>query len=224
MAGAERGGNDGRGLTRKRLLARAGIVGVAAAVPSGVLAAEAAGPPQREQLEFFTADQADAVDAFASRLIPTDANGPGASEARVARYIDRALAGELRDLGSSYSANLAALDSYSRSRFNAAFADLRADQQDAVLTSLERNEPSGFTPNAAGFFNTVREHALQGMFGDPVHGGNAEFVGWDLVDFPGIKLNFLPKEQALDVSVKPKHKSTADYPLFGPKGGGHVHG
>jgi len=189
-----------------------------------VLVAKAAGPPEREQLEFFTADQAEAVDAFVSRLIPTDASGPGAAEARVARYIDRALAGELRDLGSSYSSNLAALDSYSRSRFGAAFADLRADQQDAVLTSLERNEAPGFTPNSAAFFNTVREHALQGMFGDPVHGGNAEFIGWDLVDFPGIKLNFLPKEQALDVTVKSTHKSTADYPLFGPKGGGHDHG
>jgi len=212
------------GLTRKGLLARAGVVGVAAAVPGGVLVAKAAGPREREQLEFFTADQAEAVDAFVSRLIPTDANGPGAAEARVARYIDRALAGELRDLGSTYSSNLAALDSYSRSRFGDAFADLRADQQDAVLTSLERNEAPGFTPNSAAFFNTVREHALQGMFGDPVHGGNAEFIGWDLVEFPGIKLNFLPKEQALDVTIKPTHKSTADYPLFGPKGGGHDHG
>jgi hypothetical protein len=213
-----------RGLTREGLLKRAGVVGVAAAVPGGVVAAQAAKPREREQLAFFTADEADAVEAFVDRLIPTDANGAGAAESRVARYIDRALAGDLRGLGSNYSANLAALDAYSQSRFAEAFAALRADQQDAVLTSLERDEAPGFAPSSAGFFNTVREHALQGMFGDPVHGGNAEFAGWDLLDFPGIKLNFLPKEQELDVSIRRVHKSTADYPLFGSKGGGHAHG
>ena len=31
----------------------------------------------------------------------------------------------------------------------------------------------------------VRTHTLQGTFGDPYYGGNANFVGWDLIGFPG---------------------------------------
>ena len=34
----------------------------------------------------------------------------------------------------------------------------------------------------------IRTHAIQGMFGDPAHGGNVGFVGWNLVRFPGPRL------------------------------------
>ena len=52
------------------------------------------------------------------------------------------------------------------------------------------------------------------MFGDPVHGGNADFVGWDLIGFYGVKLEVTAAEQQLDVTVAPAHKSVADYPMF----------
>jgi hypothetical protein len=35
----------------------------------------------------------------------------------------------------------------------------------------------------------VRTHTLQGTFGDPYYGGNANFVGWDLIGYPGIRSN-----------------------------------
>ncbi|MBI3264128.1 MAG: gluconate 2-dehydrogenase subunit 3 family protein, partial [Acidobacteria bacterium] len=46
------------------------------------------------------------------RLIPTDAGGPGASEAGAVRYIDRALAGALVGSREAYRTGLAALDRY----------------------------------------------------------------------------------------------------------------
>ena len=62
------------------------------------------------------------------------------------------------------------------------------------------------------------------MFGDPYHGGNADFAGWDLLGFPGVKLSFGAAEQQLDVNVIPAHKSTTDYPMFsGVKGRQHAH-
>ena len=36
------------------------------------------------------------------------------------------------------------------------------------------------------------------MFSDPYYGGNANFIGWDLLDFPGVKLTFSAAEQQLD--------------------------
>jgi len=53
------------------------------------------------------------------------------------------------------------------------------------------------------FFELVRLHAVQGMFGDPRHGGNAGLAGWDLLGFPGVKVTFTAEEQALDVEVEP---------------------
>jgi gluconate 2-dehydrogenase gamma chain len=221
----ERGGADSRALSRRDLLKRAGVVGVAAAAPSAALAPTAAPAPERERLEALTAAEAETVEAMVDRLIPADSNGPGAAEARVARYIDRALAGELASLRATYSDGLAAVDAYAQSRFGAALAELDPAQQDAVLSDMEQNVATGFPGGSRTFFELVREHCLQGMFGDPVHGGNEDFIGWDLVGFPGVKLSFAAAEQEMDVIVVPAHKSTADYPLFkgGPKGGDRGH-
>lgn len=224
MQAFERGGGRSRALSRRDLLKRAGIAGVAVAAPVAV-AAEAVPAREREKLESLTAAEAEALEALVDRLIPTDASGPGAAEARVARYIDRALSGELAPLAPTYSAGLAATDAFARARFGAPLADLAASQQDAVLTALEQNTAPGFASGSRVFFDLVREHCLQGMFGDPVHGGNEDFIGWDLLCFPGVKLSFSAAEQQMDVTVAPAHKSTADYPLFkrGRKGGRDEH-
>jgi gluconate 2-dehydrogenase gamma chain len=190
-----------------------------------MFAAEVASAPERERLETLTATEADIADAFLARLIPSDANGPGAREARVLRYIDRALGGELASSRSAYTAGLAATDAYARSKFGARLAALSAAQQDAVLNDLEQNVAPGFSPNSRAFFDLVREHALQGMFGDPYHGGNADFIGWDLVGFAGIKVAFTEAEQQLDVTVVPAHKSVVDYPMWsGARGNGGGNG
>jgi gluconate 2-dehydrogenase gamma chain len=214
MEAFEREGSDSHSLSRRDLLKRAGVVGVVAAAPAVALAPEAAPVRERERLESFTSAEAETVEAIVERLIPSDANGPGAAEARVVRYIDRALSGELRSFRGAYAEGLAATDEYARTRFGAGFAALSAAQQDTVLTEMEQNLAGGFPGGSRTFFDLVREHSLQGMFGDPVHGGNADFVGWDLIGFPGVKLAFTAAEQELDVTVVPAHKSTADYPLF----------
>jgi gluconate 2-dehydrogenase gamma chain len=213
-----------RGFSRRTLLRRGAVVGAAAAVPTGMFVAEVASAPERERLETLTATEADIADAFLARLIPSDANGPGAREARVLRYVDRALSGELASSRTAYTAGLAATDAYARSKFGAGFAALSASQQDAVLSDLEQNVATGFSPNSRAFFDLVREHALQGMFGDPYHGGNADFIGWDLIGFAGIKVEFSEAEQQLDVTVVPAHKSVVDYPMWsGARGGGGGH-
>ena len=207
---------DSGGMSRATLLRRAGVIGVAAAVPAAA-AATAASAPQRERLETFTAAEADVVEAMLERLIPADSTGPGATEARVLRYVDRALAGDLAGSRAAYTIGIAETDAYARSRFGVGFAELAGAQQDTVLTEMEQGRAPGLRP----FFELVREHGLQGMFGDPVHGGNEDFAGWDLLGFTGIKLEYTEPEQQLDVAVVPAHKSTVDYPLWsGARGAG----
>ena len=138
----------------------------------------------REPLENLTATEADLLDAIVARLIPTDANGPGATEARAAHYIDRALGGALASSRQAYTAGLAALDRYARSSRGKAFTELSATDQDSVLIDVETGAATGFTGSSAAFFALVLNHTHQGTFGDPYYGGNANFVGWDLHRLP----------------------------------------
>ena len=73
------------------------------------------------------------------------------------------------------------------------FAQLAAAQQDDVIAALEQDRPNTFTwPSAQAFFATLRTHTMEGMFADPVYGGNKDFSGWRLVGFPGAQPLFSP--------------------------------
>jgi len=174
--------------------------------------------PQLEALETLTAAEADILEAICARLIPSDENGPGAAEARAAHYIDRALTGPLRASRDAYAAGLAAIDVYAQASKGAAFAKLSPHDRDAVLTDMEKNVATGFMPDAAAFFNLVRTHTIQGTFCDPYYGGNANFVGWDLIGYPGLRMAVSSDEQRMSVPKKVR-KSAYDETMFTPKGG-----
>ena len=223
--------NDGRSaprdVSRRHLFKQVGLAGAAAAVTAtapGVITAAAQPAPAAEPT---TAAEADTLEAIVARLIPTDENGPGATEARAAHYIDRALTGPLRSSRASYAANLAATDVYAQAKKGAPFAKLAAPDQDSVLADMEKNVATGFTPNAAAFFTLVRTHTIQGTFCDPYYGGNANFVGWDLIGYPGIRLAVTADEQRMKARAKPERASAyadAGFAMNGAtKGGGHGH-
>ena len=184
-------------ISRRDLLKRAGMaaavlpVGGPRAPTSAPRSAEQARPLQtaaqavkREPLENLTATEMDLLDAIVARLIPTDANGPGATEARAAHYIDRALGGALASSRQAYTAGLAALDRYARSSRGGPFTELSPTDQDSLLIDVETGAATGFTGSSAVFFDMVLSHTHQGTFGDPYYGGNANFVGWDLIAYP----------------------------------------
>jgi len=183
-------------------------------------------------LETLTAFESDTLEAIVARLIPTDENGPGAAEARAAHYIDHALTGPLASSRAAYSAGLAAVDAYARASKGAPFATLSAKDQDGVLSDMEKNTATGFTPSSSVFFNLLRTHTIEGTFCDPYYGGNANFVGWELIGYPGVRLAVGPDQQRTGGALRPTHRSAYDYEMFskvkktaGPKsGGGTRHG
>ncbi|HEY1910837.1 MAG TPA: gluconate 2-dehydrogenase subunit 3 family protein, partial [Vicinamibacterales bacterium] len=172
-------------ISRRDLLKRAAVVGAAAAVPGDVARAvesrEGDGGPERpaphdiaahdlaahdmaaarEPLESLTASEADLLDAIVARLIPTDANGPGATEARAVHYIDRALGGALASSRQAYTAGLAALDRYARSSRGKPFLELTHTDQDSVLIDVETGAATGFTGSSAAFFALMLNHTHQ---------------------------------------------------------------
>ena len=123
---------------------------------------------------FFSAAQAVEVEAMAAQIIPTDSS-PGAREARVVHFIDQALASLARDRQPDYVKGLEELQAKTRQLYPEArlFSAMTSDQQIKVLTEIER------TP----FFNLVRTHTVIGFFSRPVHGGNHDKIGWELIGY-----------------------------------------
>lgn len=123
---------------------------------------------------FFTPEQAVEIEAMAAQIIPTDQT-PGAREAHVINFIDRALVTFESDRQSTYTDGLKELAKQTAQRFRgtAKFSALSSAQQIHLLTAIED------TP----FFNLVRTHTVTGFFSSPVHGGNYGKAGWDLIGY-----------------------------------------
>ena len=155
-----------------------GGVWIAANWPA-ILAAEEhvraeAASAQQVRFAFFTPEQAAEVDAMTALIIPTD-HTPGAREARVVNFIDRALVTFERDRQDDYTRGLHDLARQANSSFPSVsrFSELIYDQQIQVLTAIETTT----------FFNLVRTHTITGFFASPVHGGNHDKIGWELVGY-----------------------------------------
>lgn len=135
---------------------------------------------------FFNDEDARTVAAFAERLMPGAPGKPGATDAGVLNYIDLALSGAYQDQQYFYRTGLAQLDAHCTKAYGKPFRDLAAAQQDETILALEQgNAPEFVWPNAKAFFHRLRTHTMEGMFADPVYGGNKNFAGWRLVGFPG---------------------------------------
>jgi gluconate 2-dehydrogenase gamma chain len=223
-------------VSRTELLKRAGVLGAAAAVPAAFATDTSQAQEELAQLREMTTlspSEATTIGAVCERLIPSDGTGPGAKEANVVRYIDRALAGDLAAFRPAYVAAVRAINAYADVRFAAPFAKLTPERQDSILRDLEKNTVNNtqdasvtreagsgtpstpeFTPNAAAVFEMIRTHTLQGMFGDPSYGGNTDFIGWKLVRFPGPRLVITAHDQKINTKPKTKLQSAYAMPIF----------
>jgi len=179
-------------------------------------------------LRFFTEEEALVVAAAASRIFPSDDSGPGAKEAGVVIYIDRQLAGPYgrdrfrytegpfdenapREFG--YQGKATPSETYREGlRALKGFDRLSPEEQDKKLQQIENTH----------LFALLRQNTIEGMFSDPVHGGNADMVGWQLVGFPGPRMSnydeltkhfgeaFRPKPISLEQSIGRKVRTTED--------------
>jgi gluconate 2-dehydrogenase gamma chain len=203
-------------LSRRAVLKHIGVaIGVAVGVPISTRSqARTQGLASvGNALVSLTPAESETLRAIVARLIPSDENGPGALEARADRFIDRALAGALKNQRAAYTTGLAGIDAYAKSSKGAAFAKLSTGDQDTVLTDMQTNRATGFA-DATQFFGLVRTHTLQGTFSDPFYGGNENFIGWDLIGYPGARIVVSANLQRMDVKPEPSRKSAYDYGMF----------
>ena len=230
-------------ISRRDLLRTAGAAGAAALIPDAVggvtkespaTSARAAAGTERAggllpsdtapllagPLTNLTARETEILSAMVDRLIPTDELGPGALDAGVLQYIDRALSEAESNAADAYRSGLAALDTYSRYTRGRPFIDLSTIDQDSVLIDVQLGAATGagvgFVGSSGSFFNMVKSHTWQGMFGDPKYGGNVDFAGWDLIDYPGVRLGVSVEDQrSLEADqLDPVRRSAYDFGLF----------
>ena len=146
-------------------------------------------------LYFFKSQQAGDIAAATECILPADEHGPGARAAGVTIYIDRQLAGpygqdkfRYRDRPfrsgvpeQGYQDSPSPQEIYREGlKWISGIQRLESREQDRLLAGIERTR----------FFQLLRAHTIEGMFSDPVHGGNRDMVGWKLVGFPGVRYDF----------------------------------
>lgn len=144
---------------------------------------------------FFNDEDAATVAAFTERLMPGAPGMAGARDAGVLNYIDLALAGPYADEQYFYRTGLIQLDTHCTQAYGKPFRSLTAAQQDETIAALEQGKATAFVwPTAQAFFSALHKHTMEGMFSDPIYGGNKDFAGWRLVGFPGAQPEFTPED------------------------------
>jgi len=182
-----------------RGLAAVGATWTAAHWPAVLSAAEhahkAAASPETQKFEFFTPAEAREIEALSSCIIPSDGT-PGAREAGVVYFIDRALVTFSVDDQKTYREGLPELQKRVTELFPGAslFSAATLDQQEAVLESLDeagakaspqRPQRLRYRRSAAAqpLFEVLRVHTIAGFLIDPEVGrkGNRDGLGWAVI-------------------------------------------
>lgn len=161
-------------LSRRRFVQSAGVSAGASLLrvtaPALAALAQSACGARDDGTSFITLDADEAADfaAIAARLIPTT-DTPGATEAGVIHFYDRAWGDELAWALEDMRGLLQTLNGSTGKRF----ALLDADAQDAALREHESDDR----------FELLRLTTIFGFFAMEKYGGNKGHVSWDLIGF-----------------------------------------
>jgi len=180
--------------------------GVSAALLPLVASSCSSRPPVLETPLVLTPPLNEVLSAFADRIIPSDANGPGAGQSGVTRYINRSLAEWNQADMPLLATGLSALDAAARTRHQQNFVALAPRQQDALMLAMEAGELAEFA-NAQQVFNRLHRLVLEGMFSDPYYGGNLDYAGWDLIGYPGAVTGSTQAMQRMGARLPALHTS-----------------
>lgn len=164
---------------------------------------------------FFSDVEQRFIEAATARLIPGDANDPGALEAGVPLFIDLQMAGPYgradrwymegpwadgsgqqgyqinKTPSQLYRSAIVSINDYCSQQYGKAFADMPSENQDEVLHGLEDGKIELHGVPAKAFFAILWQNTQEGFLADPMYGGNRDFAGWKLIGFPGPRYNYV---------------------------------
>src|SRR5262245_9743196 len=160
---------------------------------------------------FLNLDEAAFVEALVDHMVPADEHSPKGTDIGINIYIDRALGGawgkgdRLYMQGpwkpgvpsqgyqlpltpaQLYRAGIEATNAHCRKTYNKTFDALDEKQREEVLVALAggRLTFEGSIPSRA-FWAILYQTVMEGMFSDPIYGGNRNKAGWKMIGFPGV--------------------------------------
>ncbi len=170
-----------------------------------------AAAPQAAGYEFLNLDEAAFIEALVDHMIPADEISPKGTDLGVNIYIDRALAGgwgkgdRLYMQGpwkqgvpsqgyqlpltpaQLYRAGIEATNVHCRKAYGQPFDRIEAAQREEVLVGLSTGKikfDSGLPVRT--FWTTLYQTVVEGMYSDPIYGGNRNKAGWAIIGFPGV--------------------------------------
>jgi gluconate 2-dehydrogenase gamma chain len=173
-------------------------------------AATPAAAPATPGYAFLNLDEAAFVEAVVDHMVPADELSPKGTDIGINIYIDRALAGGWgkgerlymqgpwkRGVPSQgyqlpltpaqlYRAGIEATNAHCRKTYGKPFDRLDEPQREEVLVALSTGKvtfDSGLP--ARVFWTAMYQTVMEGMFSDPIYGGNRDKAGWRLIGFPG---------------------------------------
>jgi len=191
---------------------------VAAAATAAVTTAQPAqaqaAAPAPAGYAFLNLDGAAFFEALVEHLVPADQYSPKGTDMGLNIFIDRALAGgwgkgdRLYMQGpwkagvpsqgyqlplspaELYRAGIAATNAHCVKTYNKTFDRLDATQRQEVLVGLSSAKITfGDGLPVRVFWSTVYQTVIEGMFSDPIYGGNRDKAGWKMIGFPGVISN-----------------------------------
>ena len=178
--------------------------------PAAAAPAPQAAAPAIEGYEFLNIEEGAFVEALVDHMVPADELSPKGTDLGIHVYIDHTLAGAWgkgdrlymqgpwrqgspnqgyqlpltpADL---YRAGIAATNAHCLKTYGKTFDRLDDAQREAVLVGLSTAKikfDSGLPVSV--FWGTVYQTVMEGMFADPIYGGNRNKAGWRMLGFPG---------------------------------------
>src|SRR5471032_865613 len=169
-----------------------------------------AAAPASPGYAFLNLDEAAFVEALVDHMVPADELTPKGTDLGIAVYIDRALAGawgkgdRLYMQGpwkqgapsqgyqlpltpaQLYRAGIEATNTHCHKTYSKPFDRLNDAQREEVLVGLSTakiNFDSGLPVRV--FWGTLYQTVVEGMYSDPIYGGNRNKAGWRMIGFPG---------------------------------------
>ena len=170
-----------------------------------------ASPPPANTYAYLNPEEAAFVEALVDHMVPADQYTPKGTDLGINIYIDRALAGSwgkgdrlymqgpwkqgVPSQGYQlpltpaelYRAGIAAANAYCVKTYGKTFDKITADQRQELLLGLQAGKVAFDNgPPARVFFAIVYQNVMEGMFADPIYGGNRDKAGWKMIGFPGV--------------------------------------
>ncbi len=199
----------------RRDFLKATVVGASAAaapnLPESAQAQQSSAVPIAAGYTFLNLAEAAFVEALVDHMVPADELTPKGTDIGINIYIDRALAGgwgkgeRLYMQGpwkpgvpsqgyqlpltpaQLYCAGIEATNAHCRKTYGKSFDRLDEQAREEVLVSLSSGKLAfGNGLPSRVFWSTLYATVMEGMFADPIYGGNRDKAGWRLIGFPGV--------------------------------------